>query len=67
MKRALLVLLCVLLLTGVCFAEEADEVSELNIDVTVDRHGRCDVTVNAALSLTSKHKEIVFPLAADAA
>ena len=26
-KRALLVLLCVLLLTGVCFAEEADEVS----------------------------------------
>ena len=33
MKRVLLALLCVLLLTGVCFAEEADEVSELNIEV----------------------------------
>ena len=66
MKRVLLALLCVLLLTGVCFAEEADEVSELNIEVAVDRHRRGDVTVNATLSLTSKHNEIVFPLAADA-
>ena len=65
MRRVILVLICLLLLTvSVCAAD--DEVSSLSSEIVVDSDGTCTVTVTAELQLSSAPEEIVFPLSSDA-
>lgn len=65
MRRAVLIVLCLLLLTvGVSAA--TDGVTSLSAEVAVAADGTCAVTVTAALELSSAPKEIVFPLTSGA-
>lgn len=65
MRRAVLILLCLLLLTvGVSAA--GDEVTSLSAEVSVAADGTCAVTATAVLELSSAPREIVFPLASGA-
>lgn len=65
MRRAVLILLCLLLLTvGVSAA--TDEVTSLSAEVSVAADGTCTVTATAVLELSSAPREIVFPLSSEA-
>lgn len=65
MRRVLLILICLLLLTVPVSAAE-DEISSLSANVIVNENGSCDLTVTAEISFSSSPTSFVFPLSKDA-
>lgn len=66
MRRLLLAVLCLLLLTGMVSAADS-EVSSLKADIVVSEDGTCDLTLTAEMSFSGSPEEFVFPLGEDAA
>lgn len=64
-RCALLILLCVLLLT-VSVSAVDDEIRSLTMEISVDGNGRCQVTANAQVHFTSAPTTFTFPLNASA-
>lgn len=65
MRRCLLILLCVLLLTSTA-AAATDTISDLEARVEVALDGTCRVTVTAKVQFVNAPTQFVFPLGVDA-
>ena len=65
MRRLLLILLCLFLLSGVACGAES-EVSSLNADIAVSEDGTCDLTLTAEVSFSGSPDSFVLPLSEDA-
>ncbi len=65
MRRALLVILCLFLLTAAVSAAET-EVSSLKAEVTVNEDGTCDLTLTAEMNFSGSPERFTFPLSEEA-
>lgn len=65
MRRVLLVILCLFLLTTAVSAAET-EVSSLEAEVTVNEDGTCDLTLTAEMNFSGSPESFTFPLSEDA-
>lgn len=65
MRRLLLIVLCLFLLSTVVYGAE-NEISALKADITVHEDGTCDLTVTADVNFSVGTEKFILPLSEDA-